>query len=115
MCGTFTPTNVISVSYGGQEADFPIPYQQRQCNEYVCCSLASPAVYIRSCSVCDKNAIADDCSLRFLKLGLQGVSVFFASGDDGVSGPRGDDNPNGCLGADGKIFNPAFPNRYVWD
>lgn len=54
MCGTFTPTNVISLSYGGQESDLPISYQKRQCLEY-------------------------------MKLGLQGVSFLFASGDSGVS------------------------------
>lgn len=55
QCGVYKPTNVISISYGGQEADLPAAYQQRQCNE-------------------------------FLKLGLQGHSIFFASGDDGVAG-----------------------------
>lgn len=54
MCGVFKPTNVISISYGGQEADLPISYQKRQCLEY-------------------------------LKLGLQGTSFLFASGDSGVS------------------------------
>lgn len=54
MCGVYQPTNVISVSYGGQEADLPISYQKRQCLEY-------------------------------MKLGLQGVSFLFASGDAGVS------------------------------
>jgi len=33
QCGVYKPTNVISVSYGGQEADLPASYQQRQCNE----------------------------------------------------------------------------------
>ena len=54
MCGVYKPINVISVSYGGQEADLPISYQKRQCLEY-------------------------------MKLGLQGVSFLFASGDSGVS------------------------------
>jgi tripeptidyl-peptidase-1 len=54
MCGVYKPTNVISLSYGGQESDVPISYQKRQCLEY-------------------------------LKLGLQGVSFLFASGDSGVS------------------------------
>lgn len=49
---------------------------------------------------------------RFMKLGLQGHSIFYASGDDGVAGPDGDDNDNGCLGPDSKIFSPAWPNRY---
>ena len=33
QCGVYTPTNVISVSYGGQEYDLPAYYQERQCNE----------------------------------------------------------------------------------
>jgi len=40
---------------------------------------------------------------EYMKLGLQGVSILFASGDDGVAGP------NGCLGS-GSVFSPAFPN-----
>lgn len=34
-CGVYKPTNVISISYGGQEADLPASYQQRQCNEFM--------------------------------------------------------------------------------
>ena len=34
-CGIYKPTNVISISYGGQEADLPPSYQERQCNEYM--------------------------------------------------------------------------------
>lgn len=78
QCGVYKPTNVISVSYGGQEADLPAYYQKRQCNE-------------------------------FMKLGLQGISIFYASGDDGVGGPSGDDSANGCLKG-GKVFSPAWPN-----
>ncbi|KAL9088620.1 MAG: hypothetical protein Q9165_006140 [Trypethelium subeluteriae] len=80
-CGTYKPTNVISLSYGGQEADVPVAYQKRQCNEY-------------------------------LKLGLQGVSILFASGDSGVSNypePYGIDGPTGCLGPNLNIFNPTWP------
>jgi tripeptidyl-peptidase I len=47
---------------------------------------------------------------EFLKLGLQGVSVFYASGDDGVAGYQGGDSANGCLGPNSTIFNPAWPN-----
>jgi tripeptidyl-peptidase I len=82
QCGVYKPTNVISISYGGQESDLPAYYQQRQCNEW-------------------------------LKLGLQGTSVFVASGDDGVGGPAGDDSANGCLG-NGTVFSPAFPNSCPW-
>lgn len=45
---------------------------------------------------------------RFMKLGMQGVSVVLASGDSGVAGPAGDDNSDGCLGT-GQIFSPDFP------
>jgi tripeptidyl-peptidase-1 len=79
QCGVYKPTNVISISYGGQEFDLPASYQKRQCNEY-------------------------------MKLGLQGVSIFVSSGDSGVAGPDGDDNDNGCLGPTGKIFSPDFPS-----
>lgn len=33
QCGVYQSTNVISLSYGGQEADVPIAWQKRQCNE----------------------------------------------------------------------------------
>jgi tripeptidyl-peptidase I len=86
QCGVYEPPNVISLSYGGQEADVPIAYQKRQCNEY-------------------------------LKLGLQGVTLAFASGDAGVGNypsPYGFDGPTGCLGPDLNIFNPTWPNNCPW-
>ncbi|KAH8895210.1 putative alkaline serine protease AorO [Thozetella sp. PMI_491] len=73
MCGTFTPTHVISISYGLTEADWPTSYLQRQCDE-------------------------------FMKLGLQGTSIVFSSGDGGVAGGHGGD----CQG-NGNIFNPPAP------
>lgn len=80
QCGVFKPTNVFSLSYGGQEADVPIAYQKRQCNEY-------------------------------LKLGLQGVTFLFASGDSGIGNyPFAEDGPTGCLGPKYDIFNPTWPN-----
>ncbi|KAH8762741.1 peptidase S8/S53 domain-containing protein [Hyaloscypha sp. PMI_1271] len=82
MCGVYIPTNVISLSHEGQEADIPVSYQKRQCLEY-------------------------------MKLGLQGVSFLYASGDSGVSNyPTsfgGTDGPIGCLGPKGNIFNPTWP------
>jgi tripeptidyl-peptidase-1 len=57
-CGGFAATNVISTSYGYNEADLTPAYEQRQCNEY-------------------------------LKLGLQGVTVLYSSGDYGVAGNGG--------------------------
>jgi tripeptidyl-peptidase-1 len=40
-----------------------------------------------------------------MKLGLQGVSVLFASGDNGVAGH------DGCLGPKKDIFSPTFPAK----
>ncbi|TVY87935.1 Tripeptidyl-peptidase, partial [Lachnellula willkommii] len=54
QCGAYTPTNVISVSYGLGENKYSRFYWDRQCQEY-------------------------------MKLGLQGVSVIYSSGDSGVS------------------------------
>lgn len=45
-----------------------------------------------------------------MKLGLQGVSIFVASGDTGVAGVAGDQNRNGCLGPNATVFNPTNPN-----
>lgn len=39
--------------------------------------------------------------------------MIFASGDNGVAGPPGDDNANGCLGAYSTIFSPGFPSKSV--
>ncbi|TVY80551.1 Aorsin [Lachnellula suecica] len=80
QCGVYKPTNVISASYGQAEADLPISYTKRQCNE-------------------------------FLKLGLQGHSILFASGDYGVASFPEDGDANGCLGLEGKIFNPQYPSN----
>ncbi|PYH83323.1 subtilisin-like protein [Aspergillus uvarum CBS 121591] len=49
---------------------------------------------------------------EFLKLGLQGHSILFASGDYGVASFAGDGgNANGCLGPEAKIFNPQYPSN----
>ncbi|ROW00084.1 hypothetical protein VSDG_03559 [Cytospora chrysosperma] len=87
MCGVYKPANVITISYGVQEADLPAYYQQRQCNE-------------------------------FLKLGLQGTSIFVASGDTGVGGYPGGSTGEGpyygCLGPDDAVFSPTQPNSCPW-
>jgi len=48
---------------------------------------------------------------RFMKLGLQGHSVFFASGDSGVAGPFFELGWDNCLGPNSTIFNPNWPNN----
>jgi tripeptidyl-peptidase-1 len=74
MCGTFKPTNVISLSYQVAEAAYSQFYAERQCQEY-------------------------------MKLSLQGTSIFFSSGDVGVVSRFGVD---GCL--NGNQYNPGFPS-----
>lgn len=41
-------TNVISISYGGQESDLPGAYQQRQCNEFMKLGLQGVSVVLAS-------------------------------------------------------------------
>ncbi|KAI9711335.1 MAG: hypothetical protein M1820_002322 [Bogoriella megaspora] len=47
---------------------------------------------------------------EYMKLGLQGHSIFFSSGDTGVAGRPASPPPNGCLGPDATIFNPRYPD-----
>lgn len=47
---------------------------------------------------------------EFMKLALQGHTIFFSSGDTGVAGRPADPAPNGCLGANHTIFNPRWPD-----
>ena len=80
-CGGFQSTNVISTSYGSNEADLSAKYENRQCLEY-------------------------------MKLGLQGVSILYSSGDFGVAG-NGGQCINSVTGAynngSNGLFNPSFP------
>lgn len=82
-CGTYTPPNVLSVSYTEGEQYLPVNYVERQCNEW-------------------------------MKLGLQGTTTLFASGDYGVAFYAGGYNTStGCLKApDGSptVFAPSVWN-----
>ena len=79
QCGVYKPTNVISISYGGQEASLPVNYQRRQCNEFMKLGLQGVSVVVSSRD----------------------------SGVAGRNGDTG--NANGCMGSGGKIFSPDFP------
>lgn len=48
QCGVYKPTNVISISYGEAEADLPIAYQRRQCNEFMKLGMQGVSVVIAS-------------------------------------------------------------------
>jgi len=78
-CGTVKPTNVISTSYGYNEADVSPFYAARQCAEYAKLGLMGVTVLYSS----GDNGVA----------GNGGTCL----------------NPNGSETTDGKIFNPTFP------
>jgi len=48
QCGVYEPTNVISISYGGDEAYMPVNYQRRQCNEIMKLGLQGVSVIVAS-------------------------------------------------------------------
>lgn len=48
QCGVYKPTNVISISYGGQEYDLPASYQERQCNEYMKLGMQGVSIVVAS-------------------------------------------------------------------
>ncbi|KAI0123235.1 peptidase S8/S53 domain-containing protein [Xylariales sp. AK1849] len=77
QCGIYRPTNVISISYSGGEADLPASYIRRQCHEIMKLSLQGVTVVESS--------------------GDYGVASY--PGDAGME--------NGCAGPDGTIFYPA--------
>ncbi|CZR58938.1 related to tripeptidyl-peptidase I [Phialocephala subalpina] len=67
-----------------------------------------PLVFKASYSVVFTNQ-QRQCN-EFMKLGLQGHSFIYASGDLGVSGGGPNENPiDGCLGPYGSIFTPGWP------
>ncbi|KAJ5522710.1 hypothetical protein N7513_013283 [Penicillium frequentans] len=48
QCGVYDPPNVLSVSYGMSEADLPISYQRRQCNEIMKLGMRGVSVIVAS-------------------------------------------------------------------
>lgn len=76
QCGVYTPTNVISISYGGGESDLPAYYLERQCNEIMKLGLQGTTVVMSS--------------------GDYGVGSY--EGDFGYE--------SGCAGPDGTVFYP---------
>ena len=57
------------------------------------------------------NYVRRQCN-EFMKLGLQGTTFIFSSGDYGVASSPGDVSPSGCMsgsGQNGTIFAPQMP------
>ncbi|EAW16248.1 S53 family peptidase [Aspergillus fischeri NRRL 181] len=48
QCGVYQPPKVLSISYGGAEADLPIAYQRRQCAEWMKLGLQGVSVVVAS-------------------------------------------------------------------
>ncbi|KAF4633910.1 hypothetical protein G7Y89_g4204 [Cudoniella acicularis] len=48
QCGVYKPTNVISISYGAGEADWPDYYMKRQCNEWMKLALQGTTIVMSS-------------------------------------------------------------------
>ncbi|KAK8006812.1 hypothetical protein PG989_000802 [Apiospora arundinis] len=48
QCGVYEPTNVISISYGGDEWDWPDYYMKRQCREWMKLALQGTTIVISS-------------------------------------------------------------------
>ncbi|KAL6830938.1 peptidase S8/S53 domain-containing protein [Trichoderma sp. SZMC 28015] len=48
QCGAYTPTNVISISYGEDGGSLPMNYQRRQCNEWMKLGLQGVTVIVAS-------------------------------------------------------------------
>lgn len=86
----------------------PLGYKgQRQCGVYKPTKVISVS-YGEQEDDLPTNYQQRQCN-EFMKLGLQGTSVIFASGDSGVAARSTDDgNADGCLGK-GEVFNPDFP------
>jgi tripeptidyl-peptidase I len=76
-CGVYQPTNVISISYGGGEADLPASYLERQCSEILKLGLQGTTVVESS--------------------GDYGVGSY--PGDFGLA--------TGCAGPEGTVFYPS--------
>lgn len=79
-CGTVKPANVISTSYGYNEADLTPAYAARQCAEYAKLGLMGITVLYSS----GDNGVAGNNNTCL--------------------------NPDGSQSADGKLFNPSFPS-----
>ncbi|KAI1881460.1 hypothetical protein JX265_000286 [Neoarthrinium moseri] len=100
QCGVYKPTPVISVSYGEAEADLPLNYTKRQCNEFLKLGLQGVSILISS--------------------GDYGVASFPGDGsDNGCLGPDSTifnpQYPNGCPYVTSVGGTMLYPNQTVLD
>ncbi|KAJ7367301.1 subtilisin-like protein [Mycena albidolilacea] len=94
--------------------DPPYPDPYRGGYKHHDCGTVEPAYVISTSYSYDEAALSPAYAARqcaeYAKLGMMGVTMLFASGDDGVAGNNGFClNPDGTRTAKGRIFTPAFP------
>ena len=77
-CGIYVPTNVVSLSWGSYEYEYPVKYQTRMCNEFLKLGLRGVSIVFAA--------------------GDSGVAARSAQAG----------NSNGCLGRNATIFNPGL-------
>ncbi|KAL7941112.1 peptidase S8/S53 domain-containing protein [Trichoderma barbatum] len=105
--GDCTDSSCADPVYPNPNFPAPIGYQgQKQCGVYEPTNVISVS-YGGIEDLLPNNYQYRQCD-EYLKLGLQGVSVVFSSGDDGVASHLG------CIGSNqepnvGTIFTPGFP------
>lgn len=100
QCGVYTPTKVISASYGQAEADLPANYVKRQCNEFMKLGLQGHSILVSS--------------------GDYGVASFPGDGaDNGCLGPENTifnpQYPSGCPYLTSVGATMLYPDQTVLD
>lgn len=100
-CAGLSPANVISVSYGGTEPPESVARVKVSTKNYPS-GFDVPDGAIEEETLTYIASPQRDCD-EYMKLGLQGTTVVFSSGDLGVRG-NGD-----CSGTNYNIFTPGFP------
>ncbi|KAF7194030.1 Aorsin [Pseudocercospora fuligena] len=88
---------------------------QLQCGAYKPTRVIS-ASYGESEKDFPKNYVLCQCN-EFMKLGLQGHTIFVSSSDYGVGNAPGDPTASGCLSGNGQnqtIYNPDYPSGCPW-
>lgn len=96
----------------GVDAEYPDPAEGGYKGPLACGAFKPTRVISVSYGVSEFDAPVNytrrQCN-ELLKLGLQGHTFVWASGDYGVASFPDDDSASGCLGTDEKVYNPSFP------
>ena len=94
-CGIYSPTRVISISYGASEVNYPIAQQQRQCHEFLKLGLQGHTFAIAS----GDYGVAAQPSFEYDTNGC--IIPGNYKGTTKVGGPT----------LNGTVFNPIYPQN----